>query len=371
MLDSQENFTLVSGPLENPQNLSKFKDIEESHNPQSASELENCEPILEIKKIYESKERVDEIIENQELEYSDNLKIESSGNSEILDPKSYSEKPQEVDLHLNETDPNPDAEDEDLEDFLTFPEPSIDESSSDSDEMEKLEEKTVVESFAEEEYLECQYCQKSYKREAHLRRHLLKHNKSSKNPIDLENFPRKKRLRSAQCNKCGKNFTDPESYQHHNQARDCVPQENPKCRFCTIALPTLDDLERHLEKLHPKGKEHLCPICNKSFHSRSNRNTHIQSHNETNTFRCDVCGQGFKSTVYLSKHKKALHTKANNECPFCEVTFNSLAKFEYHLKSHSPDKKYKCKFCEKQFLQHHHLQNHERTHTGLFYILIF
>lgn len=124
-----------------------------------------------------------------------------------------------------------------------------------------------------------------------------------------------------------------------------------------------------------------CHICRKTFQSVSNRNTHLQSHNQgtcisflisflifaytENSYKCGECGQGFKSKVYVNKHIKSVHTVAYHECTQCAAQFDSTAKYEYHMKSHDPNKKYKCKYCEKSFLQHHHLSNHERTHTGI------
>lgn len=165
------------------------------------------------------------------------------------------------------------------------------------------------------------------------------------------------------CEKCGKRFYSLETYEDHKKAQKCVPAENINCRFCDLVLENVNLLEEHIKNLHPHGKRHLCPICNKSFPSVSNRNTHIQSHNMQNTFVCNQCNQGFKSSVYLSKHKKT-HDICENVCPICSQKFYNLAKFEYHLKAHEDKKKYQCQYCDKSYMQFHHKANHERTHTG-------
>ncbi|XP_055605445.1 uncharacterized protein LOC129753637 [Uranotaenia lowii] len=113
-----------------------------------------------------------------------------------------------------------------------------------------------------------------------------------------------------------------------------------------------------------KEKQSLeCPVCRKSFQSVSNRNSHLQLHDD-HIYECELCDLTFKSRAYLKRHSKTVHTTANHSCDQCDATFTSTVKYEYHLKKHEPLKKFRCSYCTKSFLQQHHLLNHERVHTG-------
>lgn len=215
------------------------------------------------------------------------------------------------------------------------------------------------------EILSCEFCQKIYKREIHLQRHINKHHKNESSGEVQMTFL---------CNLCGKKFTKQEQFNKHTEEITCVSNEAPACRFCKETFSEIPQLRNHLAKNHPKGREHFCPICFKSFPTVSNRNSHLQSHNADNTVTCSICKQGFKSVLYLRKHQKAIHTKVEKVCPICDRKFDTTQqKFDYHLKTHESVKKYKCDFegCDKSFMQHHHLENHKTTHTGIRKFLCF
>ncbi|KAL9697763.1 hypothetical protein quinque_001204 [Culex quinquefasciatus] len=221
--------------------------------------------------------------------------------------------------------------------------------------VEQLEEPT-----GQDEDLHCSVCGKGYKRRVHLERHLLKH--KSGDEIKVEPVAP---ATSYVCLKCGKRFMKVESLLQHKTDGKCVSAEQPECRFCSEQFSSEQELEAHLEQVHPKDRPHACPLCKKTFQSVSNRNTHLLLHNGEGSVKCNECEQSFRSKVYLRRHVKAVHTVSHHECDQCEATFTSTAKYEYHLKSHNPNKKYQCRDCPKSFLQQHHLINHERIHSGM------
>lgn len=227
--------------------------------------------------------------------------------------------------------------------------------------------KEIHELSCEEVALECNFCSKIYKRETHLRRHIEKHHQDGtvKKAKGLKNL--------AACELCGKHFTDKGQYKEHLREVTCVSKTSPECRFCKEVFNEVRQLKNHLKNNHPKGREHFCSICFKSFPTVSNRNSHLQSHNSDNTVTCSMCGQGFKSILYLRKHQKAIHTKVENVCLICDRKFDTQQKFDYHLKTHEAVKRYKCPHqgCDKSFMQHHHLENHKTTHSGVSKYLCF
>jgi KRAB domain-containing zinc finger protein len=225
----------------------------------------------------------------------------------------------------------------------------------------------VTEDFEEkEDKLECEFCLKIYKRRSHLTRHIESLHKDRK-------IVKTRRNQRLTCILCGKKFIKQETYEYHLQEVSCVALDSPKCRICGEILPDLQRLKTHFAELHSDGRQHCCPICFKTFPSASNRNSHIETHNPENHVSCGECNQKFKSVLYLRKHTKSVHTKSEKICLICGKTFDSQQKFEYHVKAHDAVKKYKCdhKDCDKSFMQHHHLENHKATHSGIHRFLCY
>lgn len=214
--------------------------------------------------------------------------------------------------------------------------------------------------------LSCSFCSKTYKRKTQLERHIVKNHEDG-------TVKHQRNAKSIFCDLCGKKFTHHDEYQKHIQEIYCVSNDSPDCRFCKEVHTSVEQLQEHITRNHPKGREHFCPICFKSFPTVSNRNSHLQSHNADDTVKCSICSQGFKSILYLKKHHKAIHTKVDKTCHICDRKFDTQQKFDYHLKTHESVKRYKCGHtgCDKSFMQSHHLENHKTTHTGISKFLCF
>lgn len=215
--------------------------------------------------------------------------------------------------------------------------------------------------------LECHFCSKTYKRKTHLERHILKQHQDGA-------VRSKRKMKKAEiCDFCGRKFIKRQEYEDHMREINCVSVDSPECRFCKEVFYNVPEIQDHLRRNHLKGREHICPICFKSFATVSNRNSHLQSHNVENFVTCSICNQGFKSILYLKKHQKAIHTTVENTCHLCDRKFNTQQKFDYHLKTHDLVKRYKCDYvrCDKSFMQYHHLENHKTTHTGISKFLCF
>ena len=63
-------------------------------------------------------------------------------------------------------------------------------------------------------------------------------------------------------------------------------------------------LERHRETFH-KGKDLLCPHCDKKYKDLENLRTHIDVHHKgKSAYQCEICGQFYTSEKTLIAHKK-------------------------------------------------------------------
>ncbi|KAG4076254.1 hypothetical protein HA402_014803 [Bradysia odoriphaga] len=190
--------------------------------------------------------------------------------------------------------------------------------------------------------------------------------------------------KSCICNRCGGNFDHRNSVVYHKRYELCVKAINPQCRFCEATLPTVMDLDHHLENAHTgypctkcdksfttvaKFNKHqrchrvlICDFCGQIFFSKRHIRKHLQ-HHVFNTFACLFCTQTFKTPKSLGVHKRRVHPDELYKCPHCPKEFKLKDRYRVHLMKHNPDKPHKCTFCPSQFVHRHHLENHVRTHT--------
>lgn len=147
------------------------------------------------------------------------------------------------------------------------------------------------------------------------------------------------------------------------------------CHICHEKFEVFVKLDDHMKDLHPTCRKHFCPICGRSFNNRSNRNTHMESHNKKGSFKCEICTLPFKGKVYLRKHMKNNHSEAlpDHTCNECGAKFNSTNKFEQHMTAHKNKyeskhngvRPYKCDICGKDFKRKESFVLHMRMHNGI------
>ena len=67
----------------------------------------------------------------------------------------------------------------------------------------------------------------------------------------------------------------------------------------------IDDLNKHVKRVHENTKEYQCNRCEKWFSTRGNLNFHIKTvHNLIKPFECDTCDRQFNDKRLLKKHVK-------------------------------------------------------------------
>ena len=158
------------------------------------------------------------------------------------------------------------------------------------------------------------------------------------------------------------------------------------------------DVQRHIDSIHEKVINFVCPICNKGFtrkdrfvehtelHKRKaqfrpkrifveNATVHLESDEEdpveNGEFPCDSCNQSYSSLKGVTTHKMRLHETLNKfQCEECPETFflrNDLNTHEedIHGKIKLPEI-FKCEECGEEFLDitvlyKHYSINHPKT----------
>jgi uncharacterized Zn-finger protein len=138
--------------------------------------------------------------------------------------------------------------------------------------------------------------------------------------------------------------------------REWGPNESPECHVCSQTFDSVDALSEHNETLH---NAFTCPVCHKTFTSRSNlerharlhtghkpyvcticqrsfsRKDHLVNHATKHAFKCGVCSKRFTDRTSLTTHFFHDHNSATvNVCPFCNKGFADYASYEEHAKIH-------------------------------------
>lgn len=80
------------------------------------------------------------------------------------------------------------------------------------------------------------------------------------------------------------------------------------------------NLETH-SVTHSGIRNHKCPICQKSFSTKSSLKNHTAIHSEERLFQCEVCAKTFKTNRRLYVHKFSHATEEKYQCEICLQKF--------------------------------------------------
>uniref|UniRef100_A0ABM5FFD3 Zinc finger protein with KRAB and SCAN domains 1-like isoform X1 n=1 Tax=Pogona vitticeps TaxID=103695 RepID=A0ABM5FFD3_9SAUR len=114
-----------------------------------------------------------------------------------------------------------------------------------------------------------------------------------------------------------------------------------------------------------KGKErHKCPVCEKSFSSKSTLNLHWKIHTGEKLFQCLECGKSFSCNSSLKTHQRMHTGEKPFKCGLCGKTFTQRINLSCHVRIHTGERPYPCFDCGKRFKKKGDLSRHQRIHTG-------
>jgi KRAB domain-containing zinc finger protein len=134
-------------------------------------------------------------------------------------------------------------------------------------------------------------------------------------------------------------------------------ERNFTCALCAKKIGTRGGLLYHV-KTHFKGRPYKCDICNRSYATKNDFETHYKRH-AGNIFTCDFCSKNFPVKDYLLVHLRVNHLPKVFPCTDCEKTkyFASKQDLKRHYTTNrlnlmkKLNARFMCKLCKKKFVQ--------------------
>lgn len=133
------------------------------------------------------------------------------------------------------------------------------------------------------------------------------------------------------------------------------------CLRCNRVFARVKALHKH-ELTHIQGIVHVCDICGKRFHDRSQFSRHLALHNGAQ-HQCQTCQKVFSSDVILRDHMKTHSNERPLTCNICGKDFKWRNALRVHLKKHYGST-YQCYLCGRDFTTKSYLMTHVEMHTG-------
>ncbi|CAL8087788.1 unnamed protein product [Orchesella dallaii] len=145
------------------------------------------------------------------------------------------------------------------------------------------------------------------------------------------------------CEICCRGFRRPETLKNHMRQDhyEQLGMEAIKCKQCEITFFNQRVLEKHIEGVHDKKKNHFCEYCGKGFFSQLELKRHILLHTAPRELQ-------YKMGPFF--------------CQFCEAKFNVRQGLYYHLKKlHSDKFILRCETCGKGYCTQISLLKHKKS----------
>lgn len=208
-------------------------------------------------------------------------------------------------------------------------------------------------------YLKCKYCGLGFKTSGALKRHFINHHRKQAE----EDNPSMISLKIP-CDQCGKFYKDEGGLKKHQ----FYVHQDHQCSDCGEIFNKFTKFNSHAKRVHGHGEQHLCPLCGKTFMTKTAVRSHMQYHKDKKyqchvcrikmadldkmkehivrvheskpqktdgKFNCEECGKGFARKDTLDDHVRVHHTKETRRvwsCDTCEMRFTRQGYLEQHLK---------------------------------------
>lgn len=187
------------------------------------------------------------------------------------------------------------------------------------------------------------------------------------------------------------NHENPTFQEEHQLLEDNI--EKYKCRFCSLKMNVLADIQKHMREAHP-DRLYECEICQERLPTKAELVNHLEQHmasgekpyectmcprryalprqlkehvrhHMTKTYSCSRCPKRFRSATALQEHFNGHTGNRPHACDQCDKKFTSRHILKTHMKTHGVRQRpYQCRACGKHFLTSHHLTDHMNVHQG-------
>ena len=100
-----------------------------------------------------------------------------------------------------------------------------------------------------------------------------------------------------------------------------VISKSYKCAICPSMFSQKTHLTTHIDSVHLKKKNYLCPRspCEYASTRKGTLEKHVQAvHDKIKPFTCEVCSQKFNQKAHMTAHLDAIHLKRKLQCPDCD-----------------------------------------------------
>ncbi|KRZ74664.1 Zinc finger protein with KRAB and SCAN domains 8 [Trichinella papuae] len=169
------------------------------------------------------------------------------------------------------------------------------------------------------------------------------------------------------CGFCPKRFKWKSNFLKHKEVHNAHFKFT--CNQCNTNFPSQAAVDVHFKSKHMERiREHVCPLCQKSFYEKESLTKHMREHNGP-FYTCGQCGRQFVEEALLKKHI-TIHTETRHYvCNVCEKMFSRASSLSAHLPIHKTvhkrNKLYQCSSCWKAFSKLEDLQMHVDGHRRI------
>jgi uncharacterized Zn-finger protein len=105
-------------------------------------------------------------------------------------------------------------------------------------------------------------------------------------------------------------------------------------------------LKHHLKYTHVSELE-VCPVCSKSFKTKSAVEEHLRTHyrKPEDRYKCDICGHYISELKTFKRHLKNHETELqDNICHYCNKRSPNANALKKHIRFvHETEKTYQCR----------------------------
>ncbi|KRZ06010.1 Zinc finger protein [Trichinella zimbabwensis] len=163
------------------------------------------------------------------------------------------------------------------------------------------------------------------------------------------------------CGFCPKRFKWKSNFLKHKEVHNAHFKFT--CNQCNTNFPSQAAVDVHFKSKHMERiREHVCPLCQKSFYEKESLTKHMREHNGP-FYTCGQCGRQFVEEALLKKHI-TIHTETRHYvCNVCEKMFSRASSLSAHLRIHSGERAYNS--CWKAFSKLEDLQMHVDGHRRI------